>query len=226
MLFSSASCPSCTSSPRPFQMISSNSRINWRKQVLAVVVLCLSALGEFAPSAEAQTAHFSGAVTTLSSTGTPFGVAVDRNGNVFFVDELQARVKEIVAVNGSIPAGNLTINTLASGFIQPLGVAVDGAGNVFVADQSGLVQEIVAVNGTIPSSNPTINTLASGIRCPSGVAVDGAGNVFVTGQCSGLVQEMVADGGTIPAGNLTINTLASGFIQPLGVAVDGAGNVF
>src|SRR5207245_1493959 len=197
MLFSSASCPSCTSSPRPFQMISSNSRINWRKQVLAVVVLCLSALGEFAPSAEAQTAHFSGAVTTLSSTGTPFGVAVDRNGNVFFVDELQARVKEIVAVNGSIPASNPTINTLGV-FVSPTGVAVDGVGSVFVADQSGLVQEIVAVNGTIPASNRTINTLASGIRCPSGVAVDGAGNVFVTGQCSGLVQEMVAVNGTIP----------------------------
>src|SRR5438876_2416280 len=192
MLFSSASCPSCTSSRRPFQMISSSSRINWRKQVLAVVVLCLSALGEFAPSAEAQTAHFSGAVTTLSSTGTPFGVAVDRNGNVFFVDELQARVKEIVAVNGSIPASNPTINTLGV-FVSPTGVAVDGVGNVFVADQSGLVQEIVAVNGTIPASNPTINTLASGIRRPGGVAVDGAGNVFVAVQGSRTVWEMVAD---------------------------------
>ena len=223
MLFSSASCPSCTSSRRPFQMISSNSRINWRKQVLAVVVLCLSALGEFAPSAEAQTAHFSGAVTTLSSTGTPFGVAVDRNGNVFFVDELQARVKEIVAVNGSIPASNPTINTLGV-FVSPTGVAVDGVGNVFVADQSGLVQEIVAVNGTIPS-NPTVNTLGSGFVSPTGVAVDGAGNVFVA-DLNGRVQEMVAVNGTIPASNPTINTLGSGFGNPVALAVDVAGNLF
>jgi hypothetical protein len=47
----------------------------------------------------------------------------------------------MVAVNGTIPASNPTINTLGSGFICPVGVAVDGAGNVFVADQSsGLVQ--------------------------------------------------------------------------------------
>jgi large repetitive protein len=112
-------------------------------------------------------------------------VAVDRNGNVFFVDEVDATVKEIVAVNGSIPATNPTINTLGAAFIQPIGIAVDGAGNVFVADQSGLVQEMVAINGTIPAS-PTINTLGSGFTSPSGVAVDGAGNVFVADQSSGL----------------------------------------
>src|SRR5437667_102570 len=205
MLFSSASCPSCTSSRRPFQMISSNSRINWRKQVLAVVVLCLSALGEFAPSAEAQTAHFSGAVTTLSSTGTPFGVAVDRNGNVFFVDELQARVKEIVAVNGSIPASNPTINTLGV-FVSPTGVAVDGAGNDFVADQNGRVQEIVAVNGTIPASNPTINTLGSGLGNPVALAVDVAGNLFVADQGNNTVSEIMTHG--VNLGSAAIGTSA------------------
>src|SRR5437899_325939 len=171
MLFSSASCRSCTSSPRPFQMISSNSRINWRKQVLAVVVLCLSALGEFAPSAEAQTADCSRAMTTLSSSFIPPAVvAVDGGGNVF-VAEQSALVQEIVAVNGTIPS-NPTVNTLGSGFVSPTGVAVDGAGNVFVADLNGRVQEMVAVNGTIPASNPTINTLGSGFGNPVALAVD------------------------------------------------------
>ena len=71
-------------------------------------------------------------------------------------------MKEILAVNGSIPA-NPTINTLGSGFSDPGGLAVDGSGNVFVADPARHVQEILAVNGSIPA-NPTINTLASGIE--------------------------------------------------------------
>src|ERR1700709_692897 len=154
MLFSSAASLSCVSSCATSQIAFRGDRmpasifcrarkrpnrtsgIRWTKDVLALAVLCLSALGLFAPAADAQTAHFSGAVTTLTSVGIPFGVAVDRNGNVFFVDQVQTTVKEIVAVNGSIPASP-TINTLGV-FVQPIGVAVDGAGNVFVADESGL----------------------------------------------------------------------------------------
>src|SRR5439155_21163654 len=133
--------------------------------------------------------------------------AADDRSDILLHAELRQLRAEIVAVINAIPAGNLTINTLASGFIQPLGVAVDGAGNVFVADQSGLVQEIVAVNGTIPS-NPTVNTLGSGFVSPTGVAVDGAGNVFVA-DLNGRLQEMVAVNGTSPASNSTINTLGT-----------------
>ena len=62
-------------------------------------------------------------------------------------------VKEIVAVNGSIPA-NPTIKTLASSFASPEGVAVDGSGNVFVADMNNnAAKEIVAVNGSIPANS-------------------------------------------------------------------------
>ena len=53
-------------------------------------------------------------------------------------------MKEIVAVNGSIPASP-TIRTLGSGFYYPYGVAVDGSGNVFVGEQNlNVVKEIVA----------------------------------------------------------------------------------
>jgi hypothetical protein len=55
--------------------------------VLALAVLFLSALVGFAPSAEAQTAHFSWAITTLGSGfSLPLSVAVDGGGNVFVAD--------------------------------------------------------------------------------------------------------------------------------------------
>jgi sugar lactone lactonase YvrE len=242
MLVSSAFDPSCVSSCATSQVISSDSRVaapgdrhfdkrprrescaRWGKGVLALVVLCLVSLSGFAPSAEAQTAHFTGAVATSSTGGSLSSVAVDRNGNVFFADVNSNTVNEILAVNGTIPASP-TINTLGSGFSVPYAVAVDGAGNVFVANQGNhLLQEILAVNGTIPA-NPTINTLGSGFNQPVGIAVDAAGNVFVADTTNG-VQEIVAVSGSIPASNPTINTLGSGFNQPVGIAVDAAGNVF
>ena len=109
MLFSSAIDsaidPSCISSCATSQVISSDSRVSalgdrrsdkrprrescvrWGKWVLALVVLCLSARGGFAPSAEAQTAHFSWAITSLGGGfNGPGGVAVDASGNIFVAD--------------------------------------------------------------------------------------------------------------------------------------------
>lgn len=80
----------------------------------------------------------------------PIGVAVDAAGNVYVADTINSAVKEIAAVNGSIPASP-TITTLGSGFSYPEGVAADSAGNVYVADNgNSAVKEIVAVNGSIP----------------------------------------------------------------------------
>jgi DNA-binding beta-propeller fold protein YncE len=97
---------------------------------LALVVLCLSALAVLACSAEAQTAHFSWAISPLGSGfNSPEGVGVDASGNVFVADYGNSAVKEILAASGYT-----TINTLGSGFNDPQGVAVDASGNVFVAD--------------------------------------------------------------------------------------------
>src|SRR6185312_16844683 len=97
------------------------------------------------------------------------GVAIDAAGNVYVADSLNNAVKEMLAVNGSIPASP-TINTLGSGFSGPQTVAVDRSGNVYVADRlNNAVKEIVEVNASIPAS-PLILTLSSGFR-PEGVAV-------------------------------------------------------
>src|ERR1700722_13690570 len=101
MLFSSAAGPACISSCATSQAISIDSQVaasvpvdkrprrgsraRSGKWVLALAVLFLSALVGFAPSAEAQTAHFSWAISTLGFY-EPYGVAVDGSGNVFVAD--------------------------------------------------------------------------------------------------------------------------------------------
>ena len=156
----------------------------------------------------AQTAHFTGLLLG-SGFYSPTGVAVDGSGNVYVADTSNNAVKEILAVNGSIPA-TPTIKTLASGLYLPEGVAVDGSGNVFFADSyNNAVIEILAVNGSIPAT-PTITTLASGFNQPTGVAVDGSGNVYVADSLNNAVKEILAVNGSIPA-TPAIETLGGGF---------------
>jgi streptogramin lyase len=177
----------------------------------------------FSPTA--QTALGSG----FNFLNSPNGVAVDASGDVFVADTGNNAVKEILAVNGSIPA-NPAINTLGGGFYLPAGVAVDGSGNVFVADfGNNQVKEILATGGyatVIALGTP------SSFSSPDGVAVDGSGNVFVAntdvlGTGLGAVTEILAVGGYS-----TVNTLGGAyaashpFIAPRGVAVDGSGNVY
>jgi len=156
-----------------------------------------------------------------SGFNNPIGIAVDGSGNIYIADNFNNAVKEILAVNGSIPASP-TIRILGSGFNRPSGVALDSSGNVYVADTgNSAVKEILAVNGGIPAS-PAIVTLGSGFITPYGVAVDRSGNVFVADPGSNTVKEILA--GSIPASPAirTLETNTSAYY----VAVDGGGNLF
>src|SRR3982074_1679290 len=111
MLSSSALC---------FSFVSINRRTRWG-HLLALAILVLSALVGFAPSAVAQTAHFSWAISSMGSGFSyPRGVAVDASGHGFIADTYNNAVKEILAAGGYT-----TVNALGSGFSHPFGVAVD-----------------------------------------------------------------------------------------------------
>ena len=226
MPLSSAIDRSCVSSCATSQVISSDSRaaapgdrpsdkrprmerfFPLGKWVLALVLLCVSALSGFAPSAAAQTAHFSWAITTVGSGfNSPQGVAIDASGNIFVADSSNNAVEEITA-----SSGYSTVVRLGGGFNSPQGVAVDASGNVFVADTgNNAVEEIVAAGGYTQ-----IIPLGSGFSAPTGVAVDRSGNVFVADQGNNAVKEIVA------ADNSVIS-LGSGFSNPQGIAVDASG---
>jgi len=172
--------------------------------------------------------RFAGCIVTLGSGfNNAQGIAVDGSGDVFVADTYNNAVKEIVAVNGIIPASP-TINLLGNGFSfnEPWGIAVDTSGNVYVADygntgvNSNMVYELPASGGY-----QQVKALGSGFFGPTGIAVDASGNVYVSDIGSNTVYEILAARSSIYAPYTAI-TLGSNFNYPYGVAVDGSGNVF
>ena len=150
--------------------------------------------------------------TLGSGLSSPFGLAVDGNGDVFIADSNNARVVEV-------PAGGGTQTTVGSGLTYPTGVAVDGAGDVFITDRNA--NQVVEV----PAGGGTQTTVGSGLAYPSGVAVDGAGDVFIADTNNSRVVEVPVAGGTPTVVSPGL-ILGHALTYPEGVAVDGSGDVF
>jgi sugar lactone lactonase YvrE len=208
---------------------------NFARLIHSIPALMLLIGIPFCSTAVAQTAHFSGAVSTVGSGfSCPVGAAVNGSGNIFVVDPCLNAVKEIVAGTGGAASGTVnsssTVIPVGSGFATPSGVAVDSSGNVFVADRGhNAVYEIVAgtggaASGTVNASS-TVNPVGNVFSNPDGVAVDGSGNVFVADSGNNVVKVIVAVGGVVSSTS-AVYPVGSGFSWPFGVAVDRSGNVF
>jgi sugar lactone lactonase YvrE len=147
----------------------------------------------------------------------PFGVAVDRSGNLY--------IASVYKYGGAVyeatgcASGDCVTTTIGGGFYKPVGVAVDENGNIFVGDtENNAVKEMPP--GCASAS--CVTTLGGGFNWPEGVAVDADGNVYVADSKNNAVKEM-------PAGCATascVTTLGGGFNWPVGVAVDRRGNVY
>jgi hypothetical protein len=177
-------------------------------------------------------------VRTLASAngsiGTPEGLAVDSQGDVYVVDHSDDSIKELVAVNGSVPT-NAAIRTLITGVsFDDYNIAVDAHGNLYFdtlttpgTDQIGELQELQAVNGSIPD-NPTpvvlyTETLTQNCNCEGArVATpltDAAGDVFFGD--TGVFKELPATNGNITAGETPVSITLPPSTVALTVAPNG-----
>src|SRR5271154_542199 len=81
--------------------------------LVLLVVAAVSFKGTLWAQVAPTTVTFAGTTPVALGSGfsSPTGVAVDAAGDVFVADSGNSAVKEIVAVDGSIPANNPTILT-------------------------------------------------------------------------------------------------------------------
>ena len=179
---------------------------------------------------------------------SPYGVAVDGDGNVYVADTSNHTIRKITAA-GVVTTLAGTAGSFGSAdgtgadarFFYPYGVAVDGDGNVYVADRAnhtirkitpaGVVTTLAGAAGSSGSADGT--GAVARFNYPDGVAVDGGGNVYVADTSNHTIRKITPAGVvTTLVGAATENGFSDGrgplarLYAPYGVAVDGGGNVY
>ena len=163
----------------------------------------------------------------------PEGIAVDTNGNVYVVDNLEYTVRKVApmgtnwvvtTIAGTAGEGGSADGTNgAARFYQPNGIALDRAGNLYVADSgNNTIREITpagtnwvvtTIAGTANSSGGDDGTNQAALfKAPSGIAVDTNGNVFVADASTQTIRELT------PAGTNWVVTTIAGTVGSQGSA--------
>ncbi|MGA7829770.1 MAG: chitobiase/beta-hexosaminidase C-terminal domain-containing protein [Terracidiphilus sp.] len=143
-----------------------------------------------------ETPSGGGYTETAISSGTlsPFGIAVDYNGNNVYIADNNGRVD-------ILSGPSYTVSTIGSGIAQGTsGIAVDVSGNIYVSDTGNdrVLKE------TLSGGTYTQSIIASaGLVAPKGLAVDFNGNVYIADSSNGGIAKDTLTGwnfGTLAVG--------------------------
>jgi uncharacterized protein (TIGR03437 family) len=190
-----------------------------------------------------------GGPASSATVAAPFGIAVDRSGNVYFSQLYVSTVRRIstsgiittVAGNGLAGFGGDGGSATAAQLHQPLGLTVDSSGNLYIADNLNSRVRKVSASGTITTvagngmccqapSDGTPATQAE-LGYPVSVAVDASGTLYfadakVRRVSSTGILTTIGGQGTAPPGTDGAAVNVSLAIPSVGLVFDGRGNLF
>ena len=102
-----------------------------------------------------------GGPATSAQMGEPYGVSVDRSGNIYITDITNCLIRKVSSSNAQIStvAGDFSLGCGYSGddssaasaqLNQPYGIAVDSSGDIFLADyKNSVIRKVSAASGKI-----------------------------------------------------------------------------
>jgi sugar lactone lactonase YvrE len=201
-------------------------------------------------------AGMAGTSGTANGTGSgarfdsPYGITVDRAGNLFVADTFNNTIREITSAGVVTTLAGAAVNYDSGAndgtggnarFYFPGGITVNDAGNLFVTDSSsdtirtitsaGVVNTLAGLAGT----NGSADGAGSNARFdnPGGISLDSAGNLFLADAGNCTIREITSAGvvSTL-AGLAGTNGCADGtnsnarFYAPWGIVGDSAGNLY
>ena len=186
-----------------------------------------------------------GIITTVAGTGTPgysgdgepatsaelnspFGIAVDAAGNIYFADYFNNRVRKVTVSTGDIStvAGNGTQGFSGDGatatsaeIYYPTSVALDTVGNIYIADDvNDRIRKVTASTGIIQTVAGTGSTGYSGdggpatggeLFWPYGVAVDTSGNIYIADKDNNRIRAVGSGRAPTPGPGPSINVIVT-----------------
>jgi len=182
---------------------------------------------------------------TVIKLDNPYGIAVDKAGNVFVADWERDMIKKIspdgkvTAFAGNSEKGAKDGQGSAATFFLPEGLALDAAGNLYVADcYNNMIRKITPeglvstfAGNTVKGSKDGKGKAAS-FSHPDGLAVDRAGNVYVADVGNNKIRKITPDGmvstiaGDGTRGGVNGPGKTASFYRPFGITIDKAGNLY
>jgi sugar lactone lactonase YvrE len=192
-----------------------------------------------------------GVAATATSLLDPYGVCVDKDGNVYIADNDADAIYKVntAGIITSVVGNGIECHSgdggpaTAASLNRPRGVAIDLAGNMYIADYSNDCIRKVDASGIISTYAGTTYAgyggdggpaSAAGLLNPTGVAVDVHGNIYIADQgnirvrkvdASGIISTIAGNGTPGPYGDGGPATAAN-LDVPWGVTVDAAGFVY
>lgn len=195
-----------------------------------------------------------GGPATAAALNFPYGLAVDKDGNIFVADFSNHRVRKITASTGIISTvagtGSASYNgddkaATEASVNAPINVTLDPSGNLVIADSNNhRIRKVNAADGRISTIVGTGSPGFSGdggaaiearVSIPAGVVFDSAGNLYFADRGNSRVRKVSAGTNivtTIAGVGLSgfngdgLAALASRLATPNSIAVDAVGNVY
>jgi streptogramin lyase len=158
-----------------------------------------------------------GTVTQIAhDSGALYGLAVDKNGNLYAANTQKNTVEKITAQG--------VVSVIASGLFSPSGIAVGKDGAVYITNYSTPAYN--GANGVVTkiTASGQVSTLATGIYYDglTGIVLDDNDNLYVTS-----FNQQYAIGYVVritPAG--VVKTISTDVMFPVGIAMDHKGNLY